>query len=221
MALLERVGALIRANLNDLIDQAEEPEKLLKQVILDMQNQLLQLKTQVAIAIADQHLLLKKKKENEEKVAEWKRKAELALDKAQDDLARAAIERSLNFERVAKSYDQQISDQTGQVESLKSSLHKLEGKLDEAKSKCDLLISQHRSARAFNKAGEARMKMDGESNGSAFDRMNRKVQRDEAMGQATAEMAKDSVEDQFAKLEKEDEIERVLSELKARRTTSK
>ena len=77
MALLERVSTLVRANLNDLIDKAEDPEKMIKQVILDMQNQLLQVKTQVAIAIADQHLLEKKEKENEDKVAEWMRKAEL------------------------------------------------------------------------------------------------------------------------------------------------
>jgi phage shock protein A len=79
MALLERVSTLIRANINDLVDKAEEPEKMIKQVILDMHNQLLQLKTQVAIAIADQHLLEKKRKENEDKAAEWTRKAELAV----------------------------------------------------------------------------------------------------------------------------------------------
>ena len=73
MALLERVATLVRANLNDLVDKAEHPEKMIKQVILDMQNQLLQVKTQVAIAIADQHLLTKKQKENEDKVAEWMR----------------------------------------------------------------------------------------------------------------------------------------------------
>src|SRR5215471_10282006 len=73
MALLERVSTLVRANLNDLIDRAEHPEKMIKQVILDMQNQLLQVKTQVAIAIADQHLLEKKQKENEEKIADWTR----------------------------------------------------------------------------------------------------------------------------------------------------
>ncbi len=72
MALLERVAALVRANLNDLIDKAEEPEKMIKQVILDMQNQLLQLKTQVAIEIADQHLLAKKAAENEQKQQEWR-----------------------------------------------------------------------------------------------------------------------------------------------------
>jgi phage shock protein A len=81
MALMERVATLIRANLNDLIDKAEDPEKLIKQVILDMQNQLLQVKTQVAIAIADEHLLGKKRQENDEKAAEWMRKAGLAVDK--------------------------------------------------------------------------------------------------------------------------------------------
>ena len=63
MALLERVSTLIRANLNDLVDKAEDPGKMVKQLILDMQNQLIQVKTQVAIAIADQHLLAKKQKE--------------------------------------------------------------------------------------------------------------------------------------------------------------
>ena len=69
MALLERVATLVRANLNDLVDKAEDPEKMLKQVTLDMENQLLQVKTQVAIAIADEHLLAKKQKENAAKVA--------------------------------------------------------------------------------------------------------------------------------------------------------
>ena len=89
MSLMERVSALIRANLNDLVDQAEDPEKMLKQVILDMENQLIQVKTQVAIAIADEHLLVKKQKENSAKQAEWMRKAELAVEKQDDPLARA------------------------------------------------------------------------------------------------------------------------------------
>src|SRR4029077_11730802 len=104
MALLERVATLVRANLNDLIDKAEHPEKMIKQVILDMQNQLLQVKTQVAIAIADQHLLLKKQKENEETSDDWVRRAELAVDKGQDDLARAALERSMTAKNMATSF---------------------------------------------------------------------------------------------------------------------
>src|SRR3989442_11039733 len=119
MALLERVTTLVRANLNDLVDKAENPEKLIKQVILDMQNQLLQVKTQVAIAIADQHLLAKKQKENEDREAEWMRKAELAVDKRQDDLARAALERSLSFRTLSANFEQQAADQAVQVENLK------------------------------------------------------------------------------------------------------
>src|SRR6202007_1443805 len=86
MALLERVSTLLRANLNDLIEKAEDPERLLKQLVLDMENQLLQVKTQVAIAIADQHLLERKRIEHEQQITEWKRKAELAVAKSQDDM---------------------------------------------------------------------------------------------------------------------------------------
>src|ERR1700746_137288 len=120
MALLERVSTLVRANLNDLIDQAEHPEKMIKQVILDMQNQLLQVKTQVAVAIADQHMLEKKQKENEEKMNEWMHKAELAVDKAQDELARGALERHESFRRLADNFKEQVDDQKVQVENLKS-----------------------------------------------------------------------------------------------------
>src|ERR1044071_9429361 len=120
MALLDRVATLVRANLNDLIDKAENPEKMLKQVILDMENQFLQVKTQVAIALADLHLLQKKKTENAEKHAEWMRKAELAVGKRDDELARAALERALSFQQMAESFEQQIADQEVQVDSLKT-----------------------------------------------------------------------------------------------------
>ena len=125
MALLERVSTLVRANLNDLIDKAEEPEKMIKQVILDMQNQLLQVKTQVAIAIADQHLLAKKQKENQDKIAEWMRKAELAVDKKEDDLARASLLRVESYRELTDSFAQQVTDQKAQVENLKSALRQM------------------------------------------------------------------------------------------------
>jgi phage shock protein A len=217
MALLERVSTLLRANLNDLIDKAEHPEKMIKQVILDMQNQLLQVKTQVAIAIADQHLLEKKAKENEDKVAEWMRKAELAVDKKQDDLARAALLRVESYREMSNGFAQQVEDQKAQVENLKSALRKLEQKLAEANTKADLLIAQHRRARAASKAGEAHSGMNANSRSATFDRMRRRVAREEAVGQAKAELLADDVEDRLAALEKEDRIEQLLTELKARR----
>ena len=217
MALLERVATLVRANLNDLIDKAEEPEKMIKQVILDMQNQLLQVKTQVAIAIADQHLLEKKKLENDEKVTEWMRKAELAVDKKQDDLARASLQRVESYRDMSESFAQQVSDQKAQVENLKTALRQLDQKLAEAQAKADLLIAQHRRARAVGKASDAKLNIGGSSKAAAFDRMRHKVIREEAVSQAKSEIAVDDVEGRLAALEKEDRIEQLLSELKTKR----
>jgi len=217
MALLERVSTLVRANLNDLVDKAEHPEKMIKQVILDMQNQLLQVKTQVAIAIADHHLLEKKQKENEDKVAEWMRKAELSVDKQQDDLARAALQGVESYRDLSQGVAEQVIDQKAQVENLKTALRQLERKLTEAQAKADLLIAQHRRARAVGKAGDAKMAAGNGSSASAFDRMKRKVAHAEAHSQAKSEIAADDVEERLAALEKEDRIEQLLAELKTKR----
>ena len=217
MALLERVSTLVRANLNDLIDKAEHPEKMIKQVIIDMQNQLLQVKTQVAIAIADHHLLEKKQKENGDKVSEWMRKAELAVDKKQDDLARVALERVESYRDLSDGFGQQVTDQKAQVENLKTALRQLEQKLTEAQAKADLLIAQHRRARAVGKASDAKLAIGDNSKAATFDRMKRKVAHTEAMSQAKSEIAADNVEERLAALEKEDRIEQLLVELKAKR----
>lgn len=217
MALLERVSTLVRANLNDLIDKAEDPEKMIKQVILDMQNQLLQVKTQVAIAIADQHLLEKKAKENEGKVAEWMRKAELAVDKKEDDLARASLLRVESYRELSENFNQQVTDQKAQVENLKGALRQLEQKLTEAQAKADVLIAQHRRARAVGKANDARTGSGDGSKAAAFDRMKGKVAHSEAVSQAKSEIAADNLDDRLAALEKEDRIEQLLAELKSKR----
>jgi len=216
MALLERVSTLIRANLNDLIDKAEEPEKMIKQVILDMQNQLLQVKTQVAIAIADQHLLEKKQKENEDKTAEWMRKAELAVTKKEDDLARAALHRVESYRELTGSFTQQVADQRAQVDNLKTALRQLEQKLTEAQGKADLLVAQHRRARAVGKAHDARLVIGDNSKSAAFDRMKRKVAHNEAVSQAKSELGAEDVEDRFATIEKADRIEQLLAEMKSK-----
>src|ERR1700744_4388187 len=96
MALMERDTTLLRANLNDLIDNAADPEKMLKQLVLDMENQLLHVKTQVAIALADDPLREKKTTQHEAAAASWKNKAALAVAKGRDDMAREALERSLS-----------------------------------------------------------------------------------------------------------------------------
>jgi phage shock protein A len=218
MALLERVATLIRANLNDMVERAENPEKLLKQIILDMQNQFLQVKTQVAIAIADLHLLEKKKKENADKEGEWMRKAELAVDKKQDDLARAALDRALGYKQFTASFDEQIADQRAQVEILKGALQKLDAKLAEAHAKADLLIAQSRRARAMNKATSAQLSADDRSKVATLDRVKAQIHRDEAISQARVEViAGDDIEHRLEMLEKDDHIDKLLAEMKERK----
>lgn len=217
MALLERVATLIRANLNDLIDKAEDPEKMIKQIILDMENQLLQVKTQVAIALADQHLLVKKQKENEEKAQEWMHKAELAVDKQKDELARDALGRSMSYRQLAESFLEQVEDQKVQADNLKSALQKLEQKLLEAQSKREMLIARHRRVRAMSKATDARIAIGDGSKAAAFERMKSKVIYSEAVSQAKAELVANDLDDKMAALEREDRIDRLLTEIKNRR----
>jgi len=213
MGLLERVSTLIRANINDMVDRAEDPEKMIKQVILDMENQYLQVKTQVAVSIADQHMLEKKWRENEDSGKEWMRKAEIAVDKSQDDLARAALDRFQTSQRLTQSYREQVDDQKLQVETLKGALVKL----DEAKSKRDLLLARHRRGIALGKAARAQTVMGDNSKSAAFDRLKDRVHHTEAVATAEVELLTDDVGEKLTRLDRDAEVDRLLSDLKARR----
>ena len=213
MALLDRVTTLIKANLNDLVDKAEEPEKLLKQLFLDMQNQYMQVKTQVAIAIADQHLLGKKQQENFDLQKDWVRKAELALHKDEEDLARAALERSLTYETAAHNFTQQLEDQAHSVQMLRDALHRLEQKMAETKAKTELLIAQHRRARLAMRAGGGMQEFEQDA---AFDRARQKVAEAEARGLGHMLTSAPDVDQRLSALEKSDQVDRLLAELKSR-----
>jgi phage shock protein A len=214
MPLIDRVMTLIKANVNDLVEKAEDPEKLLKQLLLDMQNQFMQVKTQVAIAIADQHLLEKKQRENLDAQKEWLRKAELAIKKNEEDLARIALERSLSYENAAKNFAQQIEDQSHQVHILRDALHKLEQKMTEVKTRAELLIAQHRRARLAIRAGTGNLK-DFESD-AAFLRLESRVSEAEALGHGQLAAGEPNAEQRLAALEKSDQVERLLADLKTR-----
>ncbi len=215
MALLERVGTLLRANLNDLIEKAEDPEKLLKQLVLDMENQLLQVKTQVAIAIADQHLLEKKQKEHMEAEAEWQRKAQLAVSKQRDDRARAALERSLSHQQMSTGFAQQLEDQKSETETLRTALRKLDQKLAETRSRCEMLIAQHRRARVVGKANTIRGAFAETEKSASLSRMKTRAMGKEAHNEAVSELLSgESLEDSFAALEREEHIEGLLQDLK-------
>lgn len=216
MALLERVGTLLRANINDLIEKAEDPEKLCKQLVLDMENQLLQVKTQVAIAIADQHLLQKKLKEHEEAMNQFNRKAELAVQKQQDDLARAALERSISHQQLAQSFAQQLDDQTTEAETLRNAFSKLQQKLEETRSACDMLITRNRRARTIGKAHAARTLHATHQTAATLNRLRSSIEQREASNIAHTLLEADTVDDRLITLEREDQIDRLLEDLKSR-----
>ncbi len=218
MALLERVATLIRANLNELVDRAENPEKMIKQVILDMQNQFMQVKTQVAIALADLHLLEKKQQENSAHEEEWMRKAQFAVSKGDDRLARAGLDRAMSYKQWAANFVEQIDDQKAQVELLKDALKALDRKIAEAERQAEVLIAKHRRTRAVGRAADASQNANSKDKAGVFQRMNNKVLREEAVTQATVELSGEDIDRRFEKLEREQEIERMLLELKQQKS---
>ena len=197
MALLERVSTLLRANLNDLVEKAEDPERLLKQIVLDMENQLLQVKTQVAIAIADEHLLERKRTEHLEQAAEWRRKAELAVQKGHDDLARAALERALRNDQLVQGFTEQAEDQKHEADNLRQALHKLDQKLNETRAHCEMLVAEHRRAKVVGRATQARQVV-GVDQDHAMGRLKSRVRIKAAENAAACEvLSPETLEDRF------------------------
>jgi phage shock protein A len=190
---------------------------MIKQVILDMENQYLQVKTQVAVSIADQHMLEKKLHEQEDTAKDWMHKAEIAVDKGQDDLARAALDRFQTGQRLAQSFQEQVNDQKMQVETLKSALFKLEQKLDEAKSKREVLLARHRRSIALDRAAKAQVALGDDSKSANFDRLKERVHHTEATATAEVELLNDDVAEKLNRLDRDTEVERLLTDLKVRR----
>ncbi len=216
MALLERVSTLLRANINDLIEKAENPESLLKQLVLDMENQLMQVKTQVAIAIADEHMLERKRREHEQQAAEWKRKAELAVAKGHDDLARGALERVISYDRLTKGFAEQAEDQKLEADTLRQTLRQLDQKLNETRAQCEILMAEHRRAKVVGRATQARQTV-GSQQESALRRMKSKVHQRSADAAAAGEILMPaSLEERFENMEQHEQVELLLGQMKSR-----
>jgi phage shock protein A len=201
MGLFERVSRIIRANLNALISSAEDPEKILNQTIQDMAEDHYQMRQAVAQAIAAQKRLERQYEQAQQSAEEWHRRAELALRNNNEALAREALVRKKTFVETAQSLKRQLDEQTRQVEMLKTNMTKLESKIAEAKTKKDMLIARARAAKASQQINQVVGRVDPSSAFAAFERMEEKVNALEAQSAAVAELAADSLEQQFAALE--------------------
>lgn len=216
MSILDRITRVIKANLNDLIDRAEDPEKMLKQLIEEMDNELIEAKSAVATAIATMKQLEAKARENQEQADKWQQKAELAVDKGEDDLAREALSRKKTFQSTADGFKAQAEEQKARVDALRTNLDELEKKIIEARTKKDLLVARHRGAAADKHIQETLGKSNGQSAMTAFERMEQKVNEEEAHASALHELNTDTLESKFKALEGDSDVEDELAALKSK-----
>lgn len=204
MGIFGRLGALLKSNVNDLINRAEDPEKMLSQMLLDMQTQLVEAKKQVAVAIADEKKLKKQLDTETLAAQEWEKKAMLAIKAGNDGLAREALVRQQDHQKLAEGFQTQWDSQRQAVEQLKNALQQLNNKIEEAKRKKNLLVARAKRAEAQKTIAET---MHGLQDTSAFETMSRmeaKIEQIEAHNEATYELAHevsgDKLEEQFKQL---------------------
>lgn len=201
MGLFDRISRVVRANVNDLVSKAEDPEKILEQTLADMQGDLIQLRQAVAGAIATQKRLEQQYNVNQGEAGKWQQRAQLALTKGDENLAREALQRKKTYQTTADSLKQQLDSQKAQVDDLKRNLTGLESKISEAKTKKDMLKARAQAAKANEQLQRTIGNINTNSSMAAFDRMEDKVLQLEARSQAAQELGGFGIEQQFAALE--------------------
>ena len=210
MGIFDRLATMIRSNLNDLISRAENPEKMLNQLVLDMRSQLAKAKQQVATAIAD-----------EKKLAEdWEKRAMLAVQEGRDDLAKQALLRHAEHMQNAAQLDETWRKHAAETEQLKNSLRALNDKIEEAKRKKNILIARQRRAEAQRRIQETMSSMSDKSAFETFERMTERIEETERKALAAAELSEelegDQLQRQFTQLEYKADADTQLLALKQR-----
>lgn len=216
--IFERISTILRANINDMLDHAEDPEKMINQIIRDMEDAIQEARRQTTEMLAQQKLLEARVADTQKEANDWNRKAELAVQQNRDDLAREALRRSRDYQSQLTVYQQQLADQQALVARLREQLDELESKYESAKRQRDTLIARSRAAKAKEQMAQAQAQMaQAPDFSSDMARMEDKVRLQEARAAASAEMVenKTSVDKEFESLEDPD-IEAQLAAMKTR-----
>ena len=216
MPIFEKIRRIFNSNINDLLDQVEDPEKILNQLLEDMQHELKEVKIQVAAAIRDANKFEAQYKENSESAEKWEKRAIVFIQNGDDVRAKEALRRKRSAEDLAAGFREQFEAQQESVSVLKDGLATLEQKIQEAKNKRALLIARQRRAEAERTIHQTVSGISDSSALNAFDRIEGKVLDAEAEAEALSEMRQPSLEEEFDKLDKKDEIDDELAKLKAR-----
>jgi phage shock protein A len=214
MGILDRVSRLVRANVNDLVDRAEDPEKMIDQILRDMQTNISTARSQVASMIAQEKELEADLKETSNLSTEWGEKARRAVTAGKDDLAREALRRKRDNDENAAVYEQTYQSQKQTVEKLKQQLGLLESKYQTTMSQRDSLIARQRRAKATTQVAEFTSTLSPLDAGAELDRMERKIRTNESQAEALTEMGTDSFDAQFRELDYDVDIETELEALK-------
>lgn len=218
MGIFTRLGQLIKSNINDLISKSEDPEKMLVQVIIDMNNQLVEARKQVAVAIADEKRLRKQWEAELNLARDWKKKAMMAVRAGDDGLAKEALQRMKEHEELSEQFQKQWETQKNGVESLKGALRALNNKIEEAKRKKGLLIAKKKRAEAQKTIQETMTGLSEASAFETFERMEDKINQLEAEAEAAAELSGqltgDTLVQKFDMLEASSGVDMDLLELK-------
>jgi phage shock protein A len=212
--MIDRMARLIRANINDLIDQAEDPEKMIDQILREMHEGIVGARAQVAAMIAQEKELELDAAETQKLAGEWGRKAERAVTAGKDDLAREALRRKRDNEENSKIYAEQLGVQSQAVTKLKDQLRQLEAKYQATLGSRDALVARQRRAKAQRQVAETIVVFTPLDPTSELDRMERKIRSEEAHAMAALEVGDNSFEAQFQALEAESDVEDELEALK-------
>jgi phage shock protein A len=220
MGIMDRVATVIKSNLNYLINKAEDPEKMLDQILIQMRQQLVEAKREVAVAIADEKRLGMQLEAELEQVQEWQRRATMAVQKGEDDLAREALRRKADHEQIAVGYKKQWDAQSASTENLKNALRALSQKIEEAGRKKNLLVARQKRAEAQKHVHEVMTGLTDTSAFESFERMASRVEQIEAQADAAVEISQDlsgdAMEQRFRALESSTDVEQELHVLKAK-----
>jgi phage shock protein A len=206
MGILDRLSAMLRSNINDLISRAEDPEKMLNQILVDMRSQLVKAKQQVAGAIADEKRLRDQADQEFKQAQDWEAKAMLAVKENRDDLAKQALVRHSEHMSHGQQLLQTWEQHRNETEKLKTSLRDLNDKIEEAKRKKNLLIARQRRAQAQQRIHETMSSMSEKSAFEAFARMEERIEHNERQLKASVEIEEeftgDRLQQDFKALEK-------------------
>ena len=217
MKLIQRVMTLIRANLNDLLERAEDPELMIKQLILDLNNQLIQVKTAVAQSLADQYLIEKRLEHMAREAEACQRRAQTAVDKQDDDQARTALQAYNSYQRTIEETERQLEEQRKESDALKLALNQLEIKISEITRQKHVLLSRHRRATAKEKLSKARSSIHPERLEQLLDAIGGYVDTAEARAKATEDIERHAEARKAMKAEEDQALNDQLASLKARR----